>query len=315
MEQNLNKQKQEVFTRQIDDDEINLVDLFLIIWKRKTMILAVTLLLMVAAAGISLLMPKVYKIVTILEPGKDAEGKLVENPQTIRENILGGAYDRMIMEKLGLSLDKIPKFQVSVPKQTDLVKISVESSEPQQAVFVLQELLLGVSGVIQEDLDPEIKKTRNEIKEAQLEENFLLENIKLLKEQITQIGLKMTELEKGRKIALAAPKGDAMAVLLYSNEIQNQQIYLNSLQDKSAVILNKKNQMALKIDNIQLKLAGIKGTNINKPPTIPEKPIKPKKTLIVALAAMLGLMGGVMLAFFAEFMVKVRQQQQAAGDG
>ncbi|NOQ51057.1 MAG: hypothetical protein GQ578_02400, partial [Desulfuromonadaceae bacterium] len=54
---------------------------------------------------------------------------------------------------------------------------------------------------------------------------------------------------------------------------------------------------------------------INKPPTIPEKPIKPKKTLIVALAAMLGLMGGVMLAFFAEFMVKVRQQQQAAGDG
>ena len=125
----------------------------------------------------------------------------------------------------------------------------------------------------------------------------------------------MTELEKERKIALAAPKGDAMAVLLYSNEIQNQQIYLNSLQDKSALILNKKNQMALKINNIQLKLAGIKGTNINKPPTVPEKPIKPKKMLIVALAAILGLMGGAMLAFFAEFMTKVRQQQQAAGDG
>ena len=83
MEQNLNKQKQEVFTRQIDDDEINLVDLFLIIWKRKMMIIVVTLLMTISAAGISLLMPKVYKVVTILEPAKDAEGKLVENPQDI----------------------------------------------------------------------------------------------------------------------------------------------------------------------------------------------------------------------------------------
>ena len=39
------------------------------------------------------------------------------------------------------------------------------------------------------------------------------------------------------------------------------------------------------------------------------------KSLILALAGILGLMGGIMLAFIAEFMTKVRQQQQAAGDG
>ncbi|MCF6267458.1 MAG: hypothetical protein L3J57_13060 [Desulfuromusa sp.] len=41
------------------------------------------------------------------------------------------------------------------------------------------------------------------------------------------------------------------------------------------------------------------------------KPVGSGKTLIVALAAMLGLMGGVMSAFFAEFIAKVRQQQQS----
>ena len=39
------------------------------------------------------------------------------------------------------------------------------------------------------------------------------------------------------------------------------------------------------------------------------KPTGPRKALILALAGMLGLMGGVMLAFFAEFMAKVRAQQ------
>ena len=177
MEQNISKQEPEIPLCQTVDNEIDLVDIFLIIWKRKKMIIVVTLLLTVTAAGISFIMPKVYEVVAILEPGRDVEGKLVENPQTIRENILGGAYDQIVAEKLNLRLDKIPIFKVSIPKQTDLVKISVESSEPQQAVFVLQELLLGVSGDIQGDLDLEIKKTRNAIKEAQLEENFLLEKL------------------------------------------------------------------------------------------------------------------------------------------
>lgn len=39
------------------------------------------------------------------------------------------------------------------------------------------------------------------------------------------------------------------------------------------------------------------------------RPVGPRKSLILALAGMLGLMGGVMLAFIAEFLAKVRAQQ------
>ena len=38
--------------------------------------------------------------------------------------------------------------------------------------------------------------------------------------------------------------------------------------------------------------------------TAPAKPSKPKKALVLALAAVLGIMGGVMLAFVAEFIAK-----------
>jgi len=308
MEQQISKQESEISPRYIADDEINLVDLFLILWKRRVMIITLTLLLTFIAVGISLIMPKVYQVTAILEPGRDVKGKVVVKPQAIRENILGGTYDLLIVEKLSLPLKEIPQIKVSIPKQTDLVKISVESSKPQQAVKILHELLVGISVDIQERLDIEIKKTKNEIKKAQMEDGFLLEKNTIVKEQIIQIRQKMTVLEQERKTALAAPKGDAMAVLLYSNEIQNQEIYFG-LQEKLANILNQKSQMALKIDDIKLKLTGIKGTNINKPPSVPDKPIKPKKTLIVVLAFMLGLMGSIMVAFFAEFMIKVRQQQ------
>ena len=313
MEQNLNKQKQEVFTRQIDDDEINLVDLFLIIWKRKMMIIVVTLLMTISAAGISLLMPKVYKVVTILEPAKDAEGKLVENPQSIREHILGGTYDQIIAEKLKIPLNGIPGFKVSVLKQTNLMKISVESSEPQQAVLALDELFAAVSDDIQNRLDIKIRETQNMIKSAELEGKFLHVNVDLVKDQIAQIGKKMIALENGREKAMAAPRGDAMAVLLYSNELQDQQIYLNDLQQKLTMLENQKSQMLLKVDNINLKLAGIKGIKLNRPANIPDKPIKPKKTLIVTLAFVLGLMGGIMLAFFVEFLGTARQRMVKEG--
>jgi len=45
------------------------------------------------------------------------------------------------------------------------------------------------------------------------------------------------------------------------------------------------------------------------------KPVGPSKALILALTGMLGLMGGVILAFFAEFMNKVRLQQVESESG
>lgn len=292
------------------DGEIELVDFFLIVWQRKWIIVALTLLVTAAAAGVTFVLPEVYAVKGMLEPGKNSYGNLIENPQAIQANIINGAYDSVVAETLGLAIDEIPDFKVSIPKNTNLVIISVESSEPEQAVLVVEEVIKNVVIDMQSKLDIEIETTKNKMTEVQLEDASLSEQIKLIDKQIAQIESEVDGLEKGKKEAIANPHGDAMAVLLYSNEINNQQIYLNELQEKLEALKSSKKNKAIKIDNIRLELEGMKGAKIKKKPVVPAKPIKPKKAVIIALAFSFGLAGSIVFVFIAEFMNMIRRQRE-----
>jgi len=307
----LSQQKSEIPCREMANDEIDLVDLFLIIWKRKWMIVAVTMILTIAAAGVSMVIPKVYAVTAILEPGKDADGKLIENPQAIRENIIAGSYDRGISEQLGIDLREmsLPLFKASVPKNTDLVKITVESNKPDKAVEMLNSLMVQLTADIEKKLDVKRNLLANELRAAKIEKNLYPKKMAQTEELIAATKKKILDLESARKKSISNNADAAMTTLLYLNEIQNQQVFLSSLYEKMSTLMSNQDKAELKIKELQIKQTAIRGTNITKKPSIPEKPIKPKKTLIVALAFVLGLMGGVMLAFFAEFMAKVRAQQ------
>ena len=295
----------------MQEDEIELIDIFRILWKRRKLILLGTLLLTIGAAGISLLLPKVYEVSTIIEPGirpiADVNGQIVNEmpvitPEALKESILGGAYDGRIQKKLNIASQDYPKIKVVTPKNTLLVKISIESSKPEQALVILNELVSQAGNDIQEKLESEKSKIGNEIKLTQIYDQSLVEKIKLVEKQTTAVTAKMQDLEKNRQKSLASRSTDAMSVLLYSNEIQNQQIYLNGLQEKLKNLETEAQGSSVRIDNLLLKLSLIKSTSLTMPPTIPEKPIKPKKALIVALALMVGLMGTVMLAFLLEYL-------------
>lgn len=294
----------------MQEEEIELIDIFRILWKRRKLILLGTLFLTIGAAGISLLLPKIYEVSAIIEPGirpiGDANGQIVNEmpvvtPDALRESILGGAYDGRIQKKLNIAPNDYPKIRVITPKNTLLVKISIESSQPEQSLAILNELVSQAGSDIQEKLESEKNKVQSEIKLAQINDQSLVEKIKLVEKQLTVITAKMQDLERNRQKSLASRPTDAMSVLLYSNEIQNQQIYLNSLQEKLKNLEAEAQGSVVKADNLRLKLSLIKSTSLTKPPTIPERPVKPKKTLIVALAFMLGLMGTVLLAFLLEY--------------
>jgi len=295
----------------MQEEEIELIDIFRILWKRRKLILLGTLLLTIGAAGISLRLPKVYEVSALLEPGirpiADVNGQIVSEmpvvtPDALRENILGGAYDTRVQKKLNIAPKDYPRINVITPKNTLLVKISIESSEPEQALSILNELANQAGSDIQEQLESEKSKITSEIKLAQINDQSLVEKIKLVEKQLTVITEKMQDLEKNRQKSLASRPTDAMSVLLYSNEIQNQQIYLNSLQEKLKNLEEDALGAVVKTDNLRLKLSLIKGTKLTKPPTIPENPVKPKKSLIVAMAFMLSLIGTMLLAFFLEYL-------------
>ena len=305
----MNKQELENNQRYIDDDEIDLVDLFMIVWKRKTMIIVVTLLLTVAAAGISYLMPKVYEVTAIMEPGRDENGKPIESAQTIREKILGGAYDKNIIINLNLSMRDLPKFKVSIPKQTDLLAVSVETSSSAVAVKSLEMLITELKGEINSQVSLRKQSIENDVEAAIAESLSYPLRIKSLEKLISNTIQKTESLEKEKKRILTNPKGDSISLLLYLNELSTQDTSLNNLYNDLERLKLQNKTVAVKISNLRLKLAAIEPLSVNKPPSVSIDPVKPNKKLMVALAFILGLMGGIMLAFGAEFMTKVRSQQ------
>ncbi len=288
------------------DDEIDLVDLFLVIWKRKWMIVCVTLCLTFAGFAISMILPKIYVVTAILEPAKDEKGHLVRKPQVIRENINSGAFDQEIWEKFSLDLDEMPKFKVSAPKGAGLVKISIESQEPEVAVQVLRDLLSKISKNIEKQFEIRKKIIDNRLSTAIKRSKLLQLQVSQLESFISITKKKISDLEAARNQAIPGQKSDAIAVLLYLTQIQGYQFSLNDLYLKINELKTAENKTVSSINELQLTILAIKGTIVSKYPKVPEKPIKPKRTLIVALAFVLGLMGGIMLAFLAEFVTKAR---------
>lgn len=296
----------------MQEQEIELIDLIRILGKRKKHILLGTLLLTLAAAGVSLLLPKVYEVSAIIEPGKisnpekNSISQAIVTPEEIKENILGEAYDNNVRKILNLNPSEYPRrFKVTVPKETTLVKIAIETSTPQQGSMVLDELLKQVTAAVNEKVEIEKQKMNNGIRLEEIKNNVLIDQIALTSNQIADITGKIKDLDVSRKKAMASSRTDAMSVLLYSNEIQNQQIYLNSLQEKLKQLEAEALGADLRIDNLRLTLSQLKATNLVKPPTVSERPVKPKKSLIVALAFMSGLLGTTLLAFVLEYFERV----------
>lgn len=62
---------------------------------------------------------------------------------------------------------------------------------------------------------------------------------------------------------------------------------------------------------IELDPTAFKVFNADGEIMVPTKPVAPKKSLVLVLAAILGAMGGVMLAFIAEFVAKTRSKAAA----
>lgn len=293
----------------VERDEIDLVDLVLILWNRRLIVIATIILATAAGICTSLVLPPIYSVSAILEPGRDAEGGLVESPQSIRETILGEAFNAPIMQELGLTVEEMLDFKVNIPKNTNLVKISVEAVSPQLGVDVLNSLLLKVSAQQEERLAFVVKQVEHQIETAKVKVQILSEQVKVLDSQSKAATLKMDGLKSSRQESMSAEDSGVLAALLHANELQNKQLYLDNLQMKRTALDAQRREAEFAVAAVELKRAIIKGVRVVKNPIVPEKPIKPKKTLIVVISSLLGCVGGVLLAFMAEFIVKVRQQR------
>jgi capsular polysaccharide biosynthesis protein len=134
-------------------DETQLIDYLVVIWKWKYLILGGTVLCAVAAGIISLailkLKPQDYIVSTVIEPGikmvdKNGSKTYIDSAINLKNLIDRGEAKYKISEGLktfdGLNLTTSWPFKITIPQQTSFLHISYASSKPERGINILEHM-------------------------------------------------------------------------------------------------------------------------------------------------------------------------------
>jgi len=269
----------------IEEDEIDLYELFLVVRKRLRLIMGLFMAAVVVAAVVSFLMPPVYSASFIIRmPGlsvKSAEPvistteaeKLVQELDGLRQE----GRSRELAQRLGVdsaAVDGLVEIQAKTPRrQKKFIEITVDVYEPS--------LIKDISSGILKHLNSN---------------RYANERISLQRESLThlknEIEARISETEALKKAVVSQIKRDRIKDLGF-NPIG---------LDKAIIDLRQK----LKEVETEIKL--LKGFEFAVEPVVPQNPAKPKKKLIVAVSGITALFLGIFLAFFMEWLDKNRKK-------
>lgn len=271
-------QEQKIYS----EEEINLIDYFNVILKRKRLIFLVFVLAVVGAGVFSYFSPKIYRTETVLEIGhkRGVEEGIIEDPIQIVEKIKLGIYEKLVRVSLGIPEENL-EIKAENPEGTRLVKIEVESTNPKLTKMILEEI---------NDL---ILSNHRELIRVEKE---------LFKNDIEKLRTKIISL-KEEKEHLKVQVGTLERVPLQEQTVPFQ-FTLFSLKERLEVRKQQIEGVYLRINSLERLLESIQPTKVIKAPPIPEAPIKPRPVLNMFIAGILGIFFGTFLAFFREFLEK-----------
>jgi len=329
------------------EGEIVLMDHLSVIWKRKWLIVVPTLFLVIAVGIISFLLPPKWEIDAIIQPSKflvQTEGGQFEeivivDPKQMAEQVNEATYNNLIATELNLDIRKFPKLKAENLRDTNLVRVSIKEKDIEKAKLILFSLFNHLKIQLDEKVDIEITGIDSAMKSQEIEmlriEGEINRNknkLDIVKQRKKDVEREMNDtrkrieaLEKEQRLSLKREnrsESESLAMLLYSNEIQQSLRYFNTLNELlsskkieeeniNLEIENKEkiiNQLENKNDNLNKRKGRIDYTQLIKEPTSSVFPASPKKKLNVLIAGILGLMAFTMLAFFLESLEKHKQR-------
>ena len=253
------------------EDEINLMDYVKVILKRKRLILGLFFGAAIAAGVFSFILPKVYKIDTSLEIGQIA-GAVMESPGQVVEKIDGDVYGIFVREKLKIPEIEYPKIKVENPKNTRLVKVAIESSKPEKAKNILeevnnlildehQEIIEIQKGLLEKNIktaedkiklvEADIQRIENKIKSTEEDIQTTRNKIKPVENDIERINIKIAGAEE-EKESLEAKVSALQQQLIYEQTPGTQ----FALFDAKEKLANKKQE----IEDLYLRINSLKRT-------------------------------------------------------
>ncbi|MFQ5488510.1 MAG: Wzz/FepE/Etk N-terminal domain-containing protein [Gammaproteobacteria bacterium] len=326
------------------EDEISLVDLWLVLVKHKRVMAAIFFTIAILGLVYALLIPRVYTYATSIEIAR-SEDKLLDSPDTVLAKLQESYIPFVLKENESADGDRL-KISAKIPKKSDLIVL--ESKAPEGADQRVQALHQEVVQLIAADHGSTISAARAEL-QAQLhsannklaelkdrekliqnKEQRLDEKAGLLTTQIEAIRKVIKESRTNRQKAISEVSGEAkaMTLLLIDNEIQQyqereaqlaEQLHIglanerDSLFQELANLRRAQDEQEEKLQEVKAKIANIRETRAITPTMRSLEPTGTGRKMILVLAIVLGGLLAVFGAFFSEFMEKVRQRKMEGG--
>ena len=181
-----------------EDEEVELMDYLVVLWKRKWLIIVGTFICAITAGIATFNMTKIYEVSTSINVGR-IEGRFVEEGSIISERINSIPLRKEIAQKLSLPLKEISgeeffKISSGGDKDTLILEITRETAEPSQAIKIL--------GIVDESV---IQDHHSEIEKAR---KTLLDKIVINESKIavTQTQIEALKKEISERIAINKDK-------------------------------------------------------------------------------------------------------------
>lgn len=278
-----------------ESDEISLVDLWLVLTRRKWVILGITVLCLALGLGYALRKPVVYDYRTVIElagvhGGPESEGLELVSP---REGSIGFLQNVIIpaqRERLFGEEENGPRVDVEKPG-SDYSLMIKSTANPKNADQV-KELHQGIVEALEKKHAPVIEKRIDvTAKPFKARAEMLQEQINMLQEQLQRLSSRSHDVNSISSLVYAQQMGDVR------EELAEARVKLTDAKSAVETIREKS-----------------RPTRINFLAAESEDPVGTSKALIGALSLVLGLMAGVFGAFFLEFLGHAKKAAQERED-
>jgi len=273
--------------RELHDDEINLLDLVKVLLRHKGFIIRFVLVVTVGTAIVALLMTKIYESRAVITPveAPAAQSGLatmaaqfgIASPQASNySEIMGLLKSDILMQKV---MEK-GKFRDVLFDKGDLEDLS-ENEKIWKGIRLLKEDILTVK----EQKKENIISISARHKDPAIAQSIAGTTLSELTDHMTA---------EAKRVASANMRHLETQIVNAADPFVRQKIYsLIAQQIETAMMAEAKENFAFKVLD---------------PPRVPDKKVKPKRVLMVALALVVSLFLGVFLAFMREHYQRNREE-------
>lgn len=322
------------------DDEIELIDIFRVLWKWKAFITLGTLLFGIIAFTYCYFQDKVYQVSMTVQPGmmyvsESNKRVMIDSIDTIVGRIDAGIYDdsiiNAVIKKPDSEKPEFLKFKVETPEKSDVFHVNYETANIDEGKDILKELFGLLNHQERELIDNITGGLNRQIslntieleKRKQIEQSYVT-NVKNIEKRIQELEKDIDLMNKNSEYLSDERKKlldrntdaeGALSVLLYSNTIQQSIQFVNSVKkdmndhkllkerELQKVIAEKNEQKKITEEiykNEKIRETIVPMTLIKKP-TPGRYPVSPQRGLTTLLSLIVGFFVMVFSSLLAEY--------------